>query len=391
MKRRHSHIFCFAFIVFMASNSHGLIFPDETSLSRKDWMADVAILVPGTDADYIGLCQGALIDPFWVLTSFGCLYDPYEVIEDVVEGEELEFGVFLGTDNEPYQVAEYFPSQSHGIMLLRMNREAAVDPIAVNFTTAEQLLGQEITIYNDLISDGFYDDFWNPAGDIDASCTVDGSFFQNANAQCYILHYPDRSPNLMSLTGRIIDPEVEGVENHPIDSQVTFNLRDDQLYIDFQSGYPCLEDIGSPIVGTLNGEETLVGLVLATGSTAGLSLCTPTYANFFLAMNASREEFINTTMTEGEFDLVCPDQPRLEDSLSIANVLTLSWDDQANAEGYRLMFTPAAGYIPIEVIELGAVTEYATPIEVGSDNSFALVAFNENCSSVMSDVVTISP
>ncbi len=191
--------------------------------------------------------------------------------------------------------------------------------------------------------------------------------------------------------GRVIDPLSADAISSPLNETVTPDTSGDRLYVDFSenNSYPCHEDLGAPLVATLNGEPVQVGLLVAAGMPTGVPLCNGSFLNHMISM-AGLQGFIEENIRKGEFAQRCPAKAYLNFEQLDGAMVRFYWDEIDKAEGYRILATASLGYEPIQTFDLGDSLEITAELEIGTTYSLSLQGYNSECTGIMSAPLSLS-
>jgi len=201
------------------------------------------------------------------------------------------------------------------------------------------------------------------------------------------MSWPLTGSTLYRTRARVIDPLAPGAPATEMDRFGGFDRSGARLYLDFRvsGSYACHEDLGAPVLReSAEGTLEAVGVVAAVGMAAGLPLCGPVLYNTFSSL-AHYRLFMQDTIAQKTFERECPAAPELlVDELEDGS-MRLHWKRVSGATGYRLHYTTREGYIPIRTADVGNVLEYHASMPAGIQYTVALSAYNEDCSSPISD------
>lgn len=99
---------------------------------------------------------------------------------------------------------------------------------------------------------------------------------------------------------------------------------------------------------------------------------------------------VNLTIAESEMNGVCPLAPEPEYEVTNDGHIRFTWDTVENSQGYRMLSTALLGYEALQETDLGNVLTTAFPYEPGNEYSFAFLAFNAECSSELSEIISVN-
>lgn len=386
---KHQSFLGFLLGLVMVAPAAALVNPQEADIIEQDWMAN--ILVKGSQDQFYSLfCKGSLIHEYWVMSSPGCLYDPFGTIDNVVGSDKAEYAVALGNLGGLFKVERRLISPDGNIMLLQLNRPSRNKILPLLYRAPEQLRGVKVRIFGSESSAAFADNFFNPQGSLGVSCRVGGQEFFHNGKMCYVTSAPKFLFRQLMAAGRVVDPLAPDAPKSPLNSTVTPNPKGDRLYVDFAeyNSYPCYEDMGSPIVATLNGELVQVGLVVATGMATGVPMCNGSFVNLLVSLK-TQMDFISTSIAQGQFDQQCPAQANLRYEKLTPTRVRFYWDAIHQAAGYKVLYTTALGYVPIQSVDVGNLTKAIVDLNPGATYSVAMQGYNMNCTGTMSRPVTV--
>ncbi len=367
---------------------HALVNPTASESGHTAWLAFISIK-DELFGDYYVVCSGVLVDPEWVLSSQGCLVDPFESIEAISSQNEITYYIELWGQYGLFEVVDSIVSPDGRLVMHKLNRPAVVSPIKRSTLDNRNLLGARVEVPGLYESESLGNTWYNPPGKIEVSCRVRGELFFAGNSYCFII-----SPIYLLFPiggnyGTVIDPETAGSLSSPLDDELNLKLTDDEIFIDFEDGgFPCHEDIGSPVVSRIQGEIQLVGLVTSVGIAARLPVCANSLYNIYSASH-HYEEFIRQTLVRDVFDSDCPATAKIHLDELGDNRIRLSWTRLESAHGYKILFTPRLGYEPIQTVDVGDVTELSATIDPDSTYYVSVLAYNQNCTSQPANPLTI--
>lgn len=286
--------------------SEAIVDPVPADIVEQDWMANV--LIKGSRSkNFSLLCKGSLIHEYWVLTSTACLADALDIIDDFVGSDAAEFAVALGNLGGLFKVEERITSPDNNSMLLRLERPADNKPIRVLYRSPAQLKGVQVRLFNNESSASLAHDFYNPAGTRAVSCKIEGREFFNDGRMCYVTSRLAYSIAPIMAKGRVINPLAPGVPSLPLNSLAIPDTSGDSLYIDFSenNSHPCHEDLGAPIIATLNGELVQFGMLVAAGMPTGVPMCNGSLLNRMISM-AGQKGFIEESIAKENLPSAAP-------------------------------------------------------------------------------------
>ena len=366
-----------------------LVNPEPTPSLIPRAMVDIEVEVSrqGRTREF---CKGVLIAPQWVLTAASCLYDPQRLLDD--EQGEPEYIAKIGPNADVVGVEELFTSADFSVALARLELPSEGAPIPLTRQTSGQLLGQQAFIFGRQASLPVQHAFYNPVGSgAAATCSINGNEFAIEGAYCYLLTKTTAARTLFRTRARIIDPRAADAPATAFDRTLTVDTTGSRLYLDFRASgsYPCHEDIGAPILVQGNGGYEIAGVVTGVGMTAGLPVCGMSLANRFVSADAMRD-FIEQTMVAWEFTHGCPASPEPALVSGNDNVITLHWPHVVGAIGYRVHYTSDHGHAAIATWDVGARTRISTALTADADYLVAVTAYNESCSSGVSERLPVS-
>jgi len=275
-------------------------------------------------------------------------------------------------------------------MLLRLNRPARNEPLPLLYRTPAQLKGIQVRVYSSVTSTSFADAYFNPAGSVPVTCDVDGRAFFNDNRMCYVISELKYLNSMMMASGCVINPLSGDAPAIPLNNDLTPDTSGDRLHIDFSANnsYPCHEDLGSPVIATLNGKLVQVGLVVAAGMTTGVPMCNGSFFNRQVGLVAQRD-FIEASFAKGQFAQLCPAKAEIKFERLSATRVRFYWEEINQASGYKALYTTALGYEPIQVVDLGNIREATVELQSGVTYSLALQAYNDDCTGSMSRPISV--
>ena len=369
-------------------DANAVIGPEELLEPVPSWLA--RIHVSSTNRHVISiLCNGVLIAEKWVVSSRACLRDPYRVF-DIFRGiPDIEYLVTLGDSEQYLRVINRYAPPDSSLLLYELESATAVTPIRLNLSPLPELYGQEVEIVGRESSEMLNHEYFNPGNGRSGSCKVSGETFFAPGVFCYLFIYPVRHSVFVGIRARLIDPEGPERPRTELDDYVEPITDGTRLYLDFfnSGSYTCMEDMGSPItVRNENGERELVGIVNASGMGNLLPMCSPSMANWFTA-TAAYQEYFEGLQAEARFRAVCPQRPFIHASVNEAGVGALAWQAVAGAKGYRLYYTLDSGYREIQTLDLGDTTSISSLLESGIIYEAAVQAYNNDCTSPISNRV----
>ena len=372
--------------------AHALVDPVLTTQTVPDWMAEIRV-AGGSDGQFHEFCKGALIAPQWVLSSGRCLADPNHYLEGVSSYDDLEFLVKLGHNGDSVEVEKFYFSDDYSLALFRIALPAGSEPLPLGTQSAAQLTGRLISIVGREKSVAVANDYYNPGiAGTPATCKMGSSEFFVAGALCYVQTSVTSSVYLYKTTGTVIDPASPSAPSSALDRAAILDTSGKELYVDFRAAlsYPCLEDIGLPLLGkTADGGDEIVGVVAGVGMAARLPVCGMTLANEFVSAAAIRR-FVDNTYARYDFAARCPATPAPTVSFGSGGAITLQWKAVKGASGYKVHYTTRQGQVPALAVDARTRTTITTTLAHDTDYLVAVSAYNGNCSSALSKPLAVN-
>jgi hypothetical protein len=362
-----------------------IVGPQEALAAVPSWLVRIyAGRVPGGEGALF--CYGALIDPRWVVSSVGCLNDPYEVLQSAGAPTERQYTVRLGLDPQRVRVRNRYQSPDAGLMLYELDYPVAARPVAVSPADPGSLEGESVVILGLDSSEPLAHDYFNPDGSRGGSCTVNGRRFFDTGILCYVYTWPVRHSRMVKTEARIIDPFGPDRPDTGLDQAVQPKTDGSRLYLRYgkPTSYACIEDMGMPIVRiTEGGKAELVGLVNAVGMAVGLPLCSASMAHWYTAV-AHYRDFLVRARAEARFRAACPAQPTLQVDYPGQGRVELHWQSVAGATGYRLIHAPVEGRSDIRSLDVGSVESISLTLGPEEQYEVSLQAYGPDCTSPLS-------
>ncbi len=395
MKQLLRHFLAYVVLALACGQpARAVVAPEVTQLAPPGWMVNIYVVGPYNLRSYF--CKGALISGRWVLTAARCLYDPYKALDGAADDADPEYVVIAAGTSTPVKVIHFEQSEDFTLGLMQLETPINVMPLALSARTEAALLNTEVQILATERSKGVRDSRYNPGTGLRMDCDIDGATFffgssATGGAFCYLMSRPETGSTLYRARARVIDPAAPGSPNSPLDVLGGFNRSGVRLYLDFrQAGsYPCHEDLGAPVLRTLDdGSVEAVGVVAAVGVAAGLPVCSPALYNTFASV-AHYRDFIVDTVAEKTFTAQCPEPPEVEVAYPESGGAELHWDAVSGATGYKLHYTTREGYVAIKTADVGNVLEFHADLPPGVYYTVALTAYNATCSSTVSQQVRV--
>jgi hypothetical protein len=371
-----------------------LVDPVPTALITPGWMATINVWV-AKDNNYRALCKGALIAPNWILSTGLCLADPNHYLDGLYNGDSPEFYVKLGPNADGIEVDKYYLSDDYRIGLFHIALSSAATPLGLSTKTAAQLQGSELTIFGQQKSLAVYHSYYNPGVDAAAaSCRLNGAEFNIEGAFCYLQTKTTASFTLYRTTGTVIDPLAVTAPATPLDKAVRLDFSGKQLYLDFRASksYPCLEDIGSPVLQKMSdGTYEIAGLVAAVGMADALPVCGMSLANVFVSADAIRA-FAAQIQLAWDFSAHCPLTPKPALTYVGTNGVVVRWPGIAGATGYKVFYSPLNGQLAAVAgtIDVKLQTSFTVTLPQGSEYKLAVSAYNADCTGTPSKPLAIN-
>src|SRR5690606_16112934 len=181
--------------------------------------------------------------------------------------------------------------------------------------SAEQLYGEDVTIYATQSTAPLQHDHFNPGAGRKGTCMIDDVEFRTDDVYCYVYTYPVRHSVLVKAQGKVVDPKGPERPQGGINDAVNPVTNGSRLYLKFTgAGYTCMEDMGLPLTRVAeDGEPELVAIVNASGGVYGVPVCGPTLANWF-SVGSYYLDFFSRVQAEASLRALCPaaPSPRLE-------------------------------------------------------------------------------
>ncbi len=395
MKQFLRHVLaCLVLLLACGQPARAVVEPEVTQLAPPGWMVNIYVLGTFNLRSYF--CKGALISNRWVLTSARCLYDPYKALDGAADDANPEYVVIAAGTSVAVRVIRFVQSEDFTVALMQLETPISATPLTLSAQTEALLLNTDVQILATERSKGIRDSRYNPGTGLRMDCDIDGAIFffgasATGGAYCYMMSRPDTGSTLYRTRARVIDPAAPGAPNSPLDVLGGFNRSGARLYLDFrQAGsYPCHEDLGAPVLRTMDdGSVEAVGVIAAVGMAAGLPVCGPSLYNTFASV-AYHLDFIVDTVAENTFVAQCPEPPEVDVLYPESGGVQLRWDAVSGASGYKLHYTTREGYVPIKSADVGNVVKFHANLPPGVYYTVALTAYNAMCSSPVSEQVRV--
>jgi hypothetical protein len=365
--------------------SRAIVGPEEAGVAVPAWLSRIYVSRNGEGSASL-FCYGSLIDSRWVVSSAGCLNDPYQVLKSYGPATERQYSVRLGQSRESYRVKNRYQSPDAGLMLYELDQPVAVEPVAVSMKGAQALEGEHVVVLGLESSEPLGHDYYNPDGSRSGSCSVNGREFFDTGILCYVFTWPVRHSVLVKTEARLIDPQGPDRPDTPLDRAVRPRTDGSRLYMRYAdpASYACIEDMGMPIVHVTEGDRVeLVGLVNAVGMAAGLPVCSSSIAHWYTSVSHYRD-FLVRARADARFRSACPARPVLNVDYPARDRVELAWQPVAGATGYRLFYAPVSGRREILSVELGNVNQISRTLSVGDSYEVAVQAYSQECTSPLS-------
>jgi hypothetical protein len=389
MMRRASVLLLVATLLLLPPPSTALVDPAPSSLLRQPWLVQIYVDDDGKLTDF---CKGALISAQWILTSGYCVYDPFEALGPRRDQTGAKYVVRFAGSDQVHKVTDFVPSSDLLAGMMKLETPVAIQPLSVSKKSAAELRNVNVFILGNETTAAVGNVYFNPDFGKRMDCSINGQTFYTTGAICYVLARAVKGSTQLETRAVVIDPAAAGSPNSALDVFKPFDMSGKRLYLDFRAdrSYPCHEDLGAPILRmTESGTVEMVGIVSGTGMAIGMPLCNPTLGNVFGTVS-SQQSFIDGMLAQGAFDAVCPPTPDPEVAYTGGRKVRLSWDPVAGATGYRLFYATKVGYEPYLALDVGNKTEIDTEIQYEPIYRVAMVAYNDVCTSPISDELTVA-
>jgi hypothetical protein len=368
-----------------------LINPEDANQPIPDWMVRIYVIDRYSSAPYL-FCHGALIDKEWVVSTRNCFFDPYHILEFASGGEEPEFKVMIGTSSQAVKVSYPRFSDDSQLAMFQLDEQVSNKPLKQTTATVNELMNQNVRILGRQKSVPAGDPFYNPGGGRNVTCKINGRTFFSAGALCHIFSFPSLASTLQQTRATIINPKAPTAPATALDKLLTFDTTGARLYLDFRAhnSYPCLEDLGLPVIRTTSsGETEMVGIIAGVSVLAGVPMCTPALVNRTLAISYYKD-FIEKTLITADFNKQCPVTPKLEITYTGGNGIRLDWNAVGNADGYTLHYTTREGYSTIKTVDMLNNRTLTVDISPSVRYTVAVMAYNSSCTSQLSEPLPVS-
>lgn len=376
---------------------------------EQPWMvALVRSSRAGRPFSELEFCGGTLIAPEWVITAAHCVDTELpERMLAIIGRDDLdaEGGVVHAVQEIISHPDFGQPGNAGDLALLRLTEAstAAVLPLLAPAQLAA-LYGRQLSVFGwgntfdnesmdcELVLD---DGKLNPAG-----FRCDTVATQTLNNPPSLQRISQRLRTLAECRQRIAGIYLQFGQPAPEPGDDNYLDADDRtlcLWQDDDAATVCFGDSGGPLVAMVNGKPRLAGIVNKGRANCGLDLSYVLYADVSQYL-----DFISRSMTRDPargFDSLCPAQVVLgqavyaePDPVSGMRRATLNWDAAANAEHYRLWFTPTDGASTLvgELVLPASVTRYSADLQAGDSYLVAVQAANLACDGFRSASVRVS-
>jgi hypothetical protein len=363
---------------------------EPADIEVQGWMVDI-VAKGSQQSEYAFFCRGSLIDEYWVLSSGYCFDDPLEVLRYYVGPDELQLAASMGfSTGETIEVADWSFLAGGDLVLLRLKSASEETPVELQFAETEGLYGSDVRVYSDAISSNLGNAVYNQDGIDEVNCWVNNNFFYSNGYLCYVLSPVNYSPLLQMVRPAVMSPEEEIPNNYLNDVFSELLPTSPYLSLNYQErgGYLCYEDIGSPVIRKIDGESVQIGVVVALGITAGMPLCNNSLINYVRVLEGDEAE-MDSVMIEHQFDQVCPPAVAMNYEEIAEGRFRFYWSEADGVEGYKVLYTTARGYEPVQSLDIGLINEVTADLAPGVTYSLALQAYNSSCTGPMSTPVSV--
>lgn len=309
-----------------------------------NWPFMAALSFKDVSPIYGQFCGASLIKSNWILTAAHCVAELGAEEVDVVIGRNqlsLSSGEIIPVSE--IVVHKYYNPVTFDfdIALLKLERDASVEAIQTlgRFSTQDKKDGKPATVLG-----------W---GDT----STNSRFFPDFLHQVALPIVPNENCN----------PQTAGVTDNMLCLGVLNGSKDS-----------CKGDSGGPafILDPESNKLRQIGIV-----SFGFGCARPGFVGVYTRVSEF-STFISDTVCSAE---ETPGIPGLEITVE-GNTVTASWNEVANAEGYRLNYAPYPDMEPIESLDLNQQTEMTVTLPSGSAFFVAVNAYNLNCRGGYSEI-----
>lgn len=385
-------LFTLCVLLLSALRVHAVVDPLATTQVAPGWMADLYVW-DARKGKYGEFCKGALVAPYWVLSTGLCLVDPDHQLEALYPGDQPKFQIRIGPNADSVEVDGYFVADDYRVALFHMALPSGATPLPVSKLSAAQLLGSDVTLLGKQRSASIFHALYNPGVSAnEATCKFGSVDFTGSGTRCFLRRKTSSSFYLYQAAGKVIDPLGVDAPATTLDKQVKLDTSGKQLYVDFRSSksYPCFEDMGSPLLlKQADGSYEIAAVVSGVGIAGGVPICGMSLANVFASADTVRT-FIEKSIAAWDFRMRCPGKPEPAVSYSGATGVTLRWSGLKGATGYKVHFTEKHGQSAVTTVDVKAQTTLTTQLMHGVDYLVAVTAYNANCSGQASRPLAIN-
>ncbi|MDX1490997.1 MAG: fibronectin type III domain-containing protein [Pseudohongiellaceae bacterium] len=370
-----------------AMTAIAIVKPQVSDEDMPEWVATIFV-VNELALMQRKICQGSLIDSRWVATSAECWRDWMHLLpEDIWDNDLTHYAIRVGSSSTLHTVKSQVQSEDGLLLLFELDTPSSQEPVSIYEDSYKSLWNRSVSVLGTSETTSIAHWYFNPEGDNLVECEVDGEAFSSSDAHCYLVSKPQYSDQVLLANGIIVNPDASSTEKYFIDEGREFASDGSRVYINFRysQSHTCFEDIGAPIVTGSGGNQTLVGLV----SYPAPFLCSPALSTNYYARIAHYKDFIDATISDALFQSMCPEAPSIAMEETGGNGIRLYWDEVEGATGYKLIVSERLGYEPLIDLDFGNITELSTDIVPDVEYSVKLLAYNGQCTSPLSELLTV--
>jgi secreted trypsin-like serine protease len=396
----------------ITKDSHEIINGTPTTEGNQPWIT--ALVYKNNDKktpiNQLQFCTGVLINEYWVLTAGHCIVDKDSTEMEVIVGRET----LSSSTGQIHQVADIIPFIYYvrsffyyDIGLVRLATPSAARPAELASTFSElPLFGSNLKAYGW----GYKTYNKRPECQTDTPSSVPAELIITCNTDLYrrsadteillqtelTLHTANDCEARYKDFLRTKGAKEEELQRSIFNENNTFHMLCAWDHSDTTS--VCFGDSGGPLIA-MQGDRAIVVGVASHGYQTDCQ--SKGDINVFARIAYARSPLLQMMRTREEFTFnhLCPGElnPTVSysDSTLSSSEVTLRWDSDSRASGYRLYYS-AKGAVQAKDVQWLTLTgntnnHFSVSLPKGGNYYAKVQAIGERCNGPMSALLTVTP